>query len=364
MSEGALTAAVFGAAGFTGGETCRLLLGHPGVGRIVPTSRGTEAFERLHPNLAGSGLEFEDPETLAAAPGGLDVAFLCLPAGEAMELAPALLAAGVAVVDLGPDFRFATADAYRDAYGREHTARELLGEAVPGVSELHRERIRSARLVANPGCYVIAATLATAPLLRSEVARAAGPVHVAAVNGTSGAGGSPRREVMHAAAFGSMLPYNLEGHRHGPEMEDRLAEQAGDAVTVSLSTAHGDFARGIQLGATVAVDPVAVPSREELLDLYLDFFGAGHEGEFFVQVNDLERRGGPTDKDYSIYPSVREVLGSNFCHLGLDVDADRGLVKLVATIDNLGKGAAGSALQNMNLMLGLDERDGLRHYGL
>lgn len=364
MSAAGLSAAVFGAAGFAGGEVCRLLLGHPEVGGIVPTSRGEEAFERIHPNLAGSGLEFADPEALAAAPGDLDVAFLCLPAGEAMHLAPALLAAGVAVVDLGPDFRFAAADAYRDVYGRGHAAPELLAEAACGVSELNRERIRAARLVANPGCYVIAATLAMAPLLRSGLTRAEGPVHVAAVNGTSGAGGAPRREVMHAAAFGSMLPYNLAGHRHGPELEDRLGEQAGGAVTVSLSTAHGDFARGIQLGATVAVDPAAVPSREELLDLYLDFFGAGHEGEFFVQVNDLERRGGATDKDYSIYPSVREVLGSNFCHLGLDVDADRGLVKLVATIDNLGKGAAGSAIQNMNLMLGLDERAGLRHYGL
>jgi N-acetyl-gamma-glutamyl-phosphate reductase common form len=364
MTETRVTAAVFGAAGFTGGEMCRLLLGHPGVDRIVPTSRGEEGFERLHPNLAGSGLEFEAPETLVAAAGELDVAFLCLPAGEAMDLAAALLDAGVAVVDLGPDFRFDDADAYARVYGRPHSSPELLAEAACGISELNRERIRSARLVANPGCYVIAATLALAPVLRTGVARAGEPIHIAAVNGTSGAGGSARREVMHAAAFGSMLPYSLEGHRHGPEMEDRFAEQAGGAVTVSLSTAHGDFARGIQLGATLSVDAGSTPSREELLDLYLDTFGAGHEGEYFVQVNDLARRGGPTDKDYSIYPSVREVLGSNFCHLGVDVDADRSLIKLVATIDNLVKGAAGSALQNMNLMLGFEEQAGLRHYGL
>lgn len=364
-AQGAVVGVV-GGSGFAGGEACRLLLGHPGVGAVLPTSRDSESFERVHRNLAGSGLEFCRVERLLERADELDAALLCTPAGEAMALAPDLLASGVPVVDLSADFRFADGEDYRRAYGSEHACPEWLGEAVCGITELHRTRLEAARLVANPGCYVIAATLALAPLLDAGLVALDAPLQIAALNGTSGAGNSPRREVMHAAAFGSVLPYSMEGHRHGAELEARCAELAERPVTVSLSTAHGNFARGIYLSATLvpAAGWAGEPSREALLELYRDFYGAGHAGEHFVLVNDLPRRGGLNAKEYDIYPLLGGVLGSNFCHLGVDYDRERGLIKVMAAIDNLVKGAAGSAIQNMNLLLGFEETAGLRHYGL
>lgn len=363
---GALRVAVVGGTGYAGGEMCRLLLGHPAVREIVPTSRAKDPLERVHPNLLGSGLEFRPVEEVEAAAGSFDVVFLCTPSGGAMRLAPGLLAAGTRVVDLSADFRFPDPDRYRQAYGADHTAPDLLGEAVYGVTEFHREEIRAARLVANPGCYVITALLGLVPLVESGLARPDAALHVAAVNGTTGAGVKPRTEILHAEVFGSMLPYSLQGHRHAPELEDRLAPAAGGPVTVDLSTAHGNFARGIYVQASVPVRPElrTQVTRDGLLDRYRARYGDGGDGEFFVRVNTQPSAGGLTDKDYGRYPGLAGVVGSNFCHIGLDYDATRGIAKVVAVSDNLVKGAAGSAIQNMNVMLGLDETAGLRGYGL
>ncbi len=360
-----VTAGIVGGGGFVGGEVCRLLLGHPGVAEILPTSSRADAFERVHRNLSGSGLEFLDLDALLARAEELDFVFFCTPSGEAMRLAPRLLESGAAVIDLSADFRFADPDRYRRTYGEEHVCPERLADAVCGITELYRAEIAQTRLVANPGCYVIAAALALAPIARSDRVRLEPFIQIAAINGTTGAGQVPRREVMHAHAFGSVLPYSMNGHRHCAELEARLFELAGRPIVVSLATAHGNFARGIYLHATLpAPERGAASSRESLVALYLDFYGRGHEGEHFVLVNDLPRQETGNVKEYDIYPSLGGVIGSNFCHLGLDFDPDRGLIKVMATIDNLVKGAAGSAIQNMNLMLGVDETTGLRSYGL
>ncbi|MFI2778363.1 N-acetyl-gamma-glutamyl-phosphate reductase [Streptomyces sp. ALB3] len=366
MSDDGIRAAVIGGTGYTGGETCRLLLGHPQVSEILPTSRGTESFERVHPNLLGSGLRFHDAEEIEAQARDLDVVFLCTPSGEAMRRAPALLGAGARVIDLSADFRFSDPLAYRAAHGREHTAPQLLAEAVYGVTEWHRDLLAGARLVANPGCYVITALLGLEPLLSARLAEPGAPLHIAAVNGTTGAGIKPRTETLHAEVHGSMLPYSLQGHRHAPELEDRLPGGPDGPVTVDLSTAHGPFARGIYIQASVRVreEMREEVSRSMLLDLYTERYGAGSEGEFFVRVNTETGTGGLTDKDYRRYPGLAGVTGSNFCHIGLDYDVRRGIAKVVAVTDNLVKGAAGSAVQNMNVMFGLDETAGLRGYGL
>ncbi|MFI9626406.1 N-acetyl-gamma-glutamyl-phosphate reductase [Streptomyces sp. NPDC052042] len=365
MSNGIRTA-VIGATGYTGGELCRLLLGHPAVTEILPTSRSAESFERVHPNLLGSGLRFHDVDEVTAAAGDMDVTFLCTPSGEAMHRAPGLLRAGTRVIDLSADFRFTDPVAYEQTYGAPHSAPELLPEAVYGVTEFNRKALPAARLVANPGCYVITGLLALEPLLSSGLADPAAPLHISAVNGTTGAGVKPRTEILHAEAFGAMLPYSLQGHRHAPELEDRLAEFTDGPVTVDLSTAHGPFARGIHLQASVRIreDLRSGLSRARLLGHYTDRYGAGAEGEFFVRINTQDQLGGLTDKDYRRYPNPTGVTGSNFCHIGVDYDARRGVAKVVSVTDNLVKGAAGSALQNMNVMLGLDETAGLRGYGL
>jgi N-acetyl-gamma-glutamyl-phosphate reductase common form len=362
----AATLAVVGATGYSGGELCRLLLGHPAVGEIIPTSREEQRFDRAHPNLLGCGLELMRFEDLLERRAQLDVAFFCTPAGEAMQQAPQLLESGVRVIDLSPDFRFADVAAFEAAYGIEHASPELLHEAVYGVSELRRAEIADARLVANPGCYVITGLLGLAPLMSSDLLDEDETVHIHAVNGTTGAGSSLRREIMHPEVFGSVLPYSMEGHRHGPELEEQLAAIAGRPVQVSLSTAHGAFARGIYLQASLRAraDRRAELGRDRLLDVYRRFYGAGHDKEHFVLVDNTPKSGGLNAKDYSIYPSVANVTGSNFCHIGADYDPARGIAKVISVTDNLVKGAAGSAVQNMNLMLGFSETAGLDHYGL
>ncbi|MFC4035366.1 N-acetyl-gamma-glutamyl-phosphate reductase [Streptomyces polygonati] len=359
-------ALVLGAGGHTGGEICRLLLGHPQLGRITPATRAEQDFERTHPNLLGSGLRFTPVEQARADLSAYDVAFLCTPTGEAMRLAPDLLAAGVRVIDLSADFRFADPRRFEAVHGVGHSAPELIGQAVYGATELDRERIRTARLIANPGCYAITALLALEPLLSAGLVDDSSVLHIAAVNGTTGSGSTPRREVSHAEAASSMLPYSLSGHRHAPEIEERLHHASSRTVTVDLSTAHGNFARGIHLqaGVRIGAEHREHTTRDTLLGLYTDRYGHGADGEFFVRVNSHPPQGGLTDKDYGRYPTLAGVVGSNFCHLGVDYDARIGLARLVAVTDNLIKGAAGSAIQNMNVMFGLDETAGLRSYAL
>ncbi|MFB7664969.1 N-acetyl-gamma-glutamyl-phosphate reductase [Kitasatospora sp. NPDC056138] len=353
---------IVGGTGHAGGELCRLLLNHPAVDTIVPTARNGEELERVHPNLLGSGLRFVTVEQLQERADELDVVFFCTPSGEAMRSAPFFLERGVKVIDVSADFRFNDPERYAAVYGEPHASPQLLPEAVYGITELHREQVAAARLVANPGCYAITAVLGLAPLLASGLADLDTAIHLAAVNGTSGAGSKPVTEVMHAEAFGSMLPYSLEGHRHGPELETHLAPLAGRELCVDMTTAHGNFVRGIYVQASVAVRPEARAEvdRSRLLDLYERHYA----GEHFVRVNSFAKKGKINAKEYGVYPSLNAVVGSNFCHLGVDYDPVRGFAKVVAVSDNLVKGAAGSAIQNMNVMFGLDERAGLGHYGL
>jgi N-acetyl-gamma-glutamyl-phosphate reductase len=364
--NGKLRVGVVGGSGYSGGELCRLLLGHPHVGEIVPTSRGEDPFERVHPNLLGSGLEFTTPDALLARARATDAVFFCTPSGEAMAEAPRYLEQDVPVIDLSADYRFKDAGLYESVYGEPHVSPDLLDEAVYGATELYRSEIAGAHLVANPGCYVITGILALAPLLGDERVDLGRLVRVNAVNGTTGAGTTPKREIMHAEAANDVLPYSLEGHRHGPELEEQLERIAGCPVRVDLNTAHGNFARGIYLQASVEVADGHRHelSRDELIERYRDFYGDGSDGARFVVINQFPKRGGINSKEYSVYPSMARVAGSNFCHIGLDYDAAHGVIKVVAVTDNLVKGAAGSAIQNMNVMLGLAEAEGLGHYGL
>jgi N-acetyl-gamma-glutamyl-phosphate reductase len=357
-----LNVGVLGASGIAGGELCRLLLGHPAVGTITPAARTRGPLARVHPNLAGCGLELVEVDELHARAGQFDVLFTCTPSGEAMRVAGPHHERGTRIVDLSPDFRFADAADYKRVYGEEHASPELLANAVYGATELYRQGVAGARLVANPGCYAITALLALAPLLREELLDPRAPVSVHAVNGTTGAGSTPKTDLMHARVSGSMLAYSLEGHRHGPELEQVLGEIGGRPVTVDFNTAHGDFPRGIHLQANLRLSRSL--NRDELLELYTGAYGRDHEGEYFVQVNTLPKSGKLNAKQYELYPRLNEVVGSNFCHLGIDQDDERGIVKIVAVADNLVKGAAGSAIQNMNVMFGLEETLGLRAYAL
>ncbi len=269
---------------------------------------------------------------------------------------------GTRIIDLSPDFRFTDAVEYARVYGKQHSSPGLLEEAVYGVTELYRKEIASARLVANPGCYAITAVLALAPLLHQGLLDLRTQVSIHAVNGTTGAGSTAKPDLMHARVSGSLLAYSLEGHRHGPELENILAKVASAPITVDLNTAHGDFPRGIHLQANVRLAETL--RRDDLLDLYTRYYGRDHEGEYFVMVNTTPKLEELNAKQYELYPRLNEVVGSNFCRIGIDHDDERGVTKIVAVTDNLVKGAAGSAIQNMNVMVGVDETLGLRAYAL
>ena len=361
-----LRVGVVGASGYAGGELCRLLLSHECVQEILPTSRGSDAFERVHPNLLGCGLEFISLPELIETAASLDAVFLCTPPGEAMESAKLFLQLGVKVIDLGPDFRFPTASQYTSVYGIPHVASELLENAVYGVTELNRGKIRSAQLIANPGCYAITCILGLLPLIKTGFIDFSKEIHISAINGTTGAGGSPTRDTSHATVSNGVLPYSLEGHRHGPELEYQLASIADQPVEVVFTAAHGSFARGIHELITVSakIEYAKKLSRESLIEFYIKYYGKGTDGEHFVVVNQFKRSGVKNAKEYHLYPNVARVTGSNFCHIGLDYQSEHGVIKIVAVSDNLVKGAAGSAIQNMNLMFNLPETTGLRHYGL
>ena len=348
---------VYGARGYVGGELCRLLLNHKHVGKIFPSSGEVEDFNRVHPNLNGCGLEFVRHSDLEDKVD-LDVVFLSVPSGESMKVAPKFWNKGVSVIDLGSDFRL-NKETYENVYGKEHTAPELLEKTVYGVTELNRERIRNARLIANPGCYVITGLLGLYPLLKEGMIELR-HIPINAINGMTGADSKPSRDTMQTRVSKNILSYNMEGHRHSGEFEEKIAEISGYKPTVNFNAAHGDFTTGIHLVASplVKLEYRDRLTRESLLAIYAKYY----EDEEFIRVITREKKSAGIEKVYDVYPQVRNIRGTNYCDIGLDYDRERGIVKVIAVADNLVRGSAGSAIQNMNVMMGFNEGEGLRLY--
>lgn len=352
MSSKQITVGIVGGSGYSGGELLRLLLGHPHAGVAWVTSRGDKQLEAIHRNLIGTGLRFIKEEEAPAC----NVVFLCMPSRESMTRAERYLEQGSRIIDLGSDFRLKVPQLFEQVYRVTHANWPLVEEAPYGVTELHRSAIRSARLVANPGCFAYATILALAPLVKEgwvDLDR----IVVDGLSGTSGAGAEPTVVTHHSEIGNSVFPYNVVDHRHTYEMEQELSAVANAKVTVHFTPHYAPFPRGILaachgfLGRSV--------TRDDVLGLYRDFY----RGEYFVRVIELEKdpRG---SWQYVPYPSVASVAGSNFVQIGADVDARRGRVVVFSALDNLGKGAAGAAIQNMNCMLGLTEESGLTGVGL
>jgi N-acetyl-gamma-glutamyl-phosphate reductase len=267
-----------------------------------------------------------------------DVVFLALPHGAAIEAAPAILDAGARVIDLGADFRLKDPTTYARWYGAEHGATDLLEGAVYGLPEQNRALVRDARLVANPGCYPTAAALAILPILK--VAANTGPIIVDAKSGVSGAGRNPSASTHFSEVNENFKPYKLGEHRHGPEMEQTFAS-AGTPVSVYFAPHLAPMTRGIL--ATCYVPLAGELSKDDAEGLYAD----AYRDDPFVRVLEDE------------LPQTKATLGSNFCDVAIRVDGERRLAVAVAALDNLVKGAAGQAIQNMNLMFGFEETEGL-----
>jgi N-acetyl-gamma-glutamyl-phosphate reductase len=339
-------ASVAGASGYAGGELVRWLMHHPAAAVVHVTAFREQGrpLSDVFPNLRGFGDHTLNGAGWREMARDSDVVFLALPHGAAVEAVPVLLEAGARVIDLGADFRLKDPALYARWYGSEHGASDFLGEAVYGLPEVNREALRDARLVANPGCYPTAAALALLPLLASG--RVRGPVIVDAKSGVSGAGRNPSAASHFSEVNENFRPYNLGKHRHGPEMEQTFAA-AGNPVPVYFAPHLAPMTRGIL--ATCYAPLSEALSEDEMLGIYRD----AYRDEPFVRV-----LGGEA------LPQTKATLGSNFCDVAVRVDAERGLAVAVSAIDNLVKGAAGQAIQNMNLMFGRPETEGLWSAGL
>ena len=354
------TVGVAGASGYAGGELLRLLAGHPEL-EIGPLAAGSNAgapVTAVHPNLIGRADRTFGP-TDPAVLGGADLVFMALPHSEAAALA-AELPAHTKVVDLGAGFRLADPASWAQFYGGEHPGHWTYGlPELPGA----REKIRAAAQVASPGCYATSSILALAPLLASGLAEPSDIVVVAA-SGTSGAGRGSAPNLLGSEVMGSMSAYQVGGvHRHTPEIEEALQSAlpqdsvpaAGQRVTISFTPTLAPMPRGILATATARLTDRARQggSTAEITQLLRAAFARAYGGEQFVHLLPEER-----------WPGTGATAGSNAAHLQVAADLHAGRAVAVAAIDNLGKGAAGQALQNANLMLGLPEAAGLTAYGV
>jgi len=342
--------AVAGASGYAGGELLRLLAGHPDL-QIGPLSANsnagapvTTAHPQLtgHPGLDGTVFAGTDPDVLADA----DLLFTALPHGESAQLT-ARLPAQLKVIDLGADFRLADPEAWAGYYPTPYAGQWTYGlPELPGA----RDAIRASTTVAAPGCYATASILALAPLLAAGLAEPADIVIVAA-SGTSGAGRSPRPDLLATEVLGSMSAYQVGGtHRHTPEIEQNIDPERGRlpasaSVTVSFTPTLAPMARGILATCTARSAASAGELREALREAY--------HGEPFVHVLPEGR-----------WPGTGATLGSNAAHLQVAADRHAGRAVVVSALDNLVKGAAGQAIQIANLMLGLPETAGLTAHGV
>lgn len=338
-----IRAAIAGASGYSGAELVRWLHGHPEVelGALAAGRQAGRSASDVFPHL-GTAVDADLVETdWDRLADSADVVFLALPHGEALQAAGRLLQAGARVVDVGADFRLRDPATYRRWYGGEHTAPDVLAEAVYGLTEWHRPAVAGARLVANPGCYPTASALALKPLFREFGERVAGAVVIDAKSGVSGAGRNARDGYQYSELNENLKPYGSGVHRHQPEIEQELAA-GGEAPRVFFSPHLVPMTRGILVACYVPM--TAPPSREELEAAYLDRY----DSEPFVRV-----------LTGSALPQTKATLGANYCDIAVRVDAERGLAVVFAALDNLVKGAAGQAVQNMNVMFDLPETTGL-----
>jgi N-acetyl-gamma-glutamyl-phosphate reductase len=337
---------VIGAAGYAGGELIRLLLGHPGVGAMTLVDIQMDA--PTHPGAIYPYLkDVPCPEILPAMPEEVkaDAAFLATPDGVTMKLADGLLARGMKVIDFSGDTRLRAQDVHKTWYGIEHTAPHLLERSVYGLPELHREALKGADLVANPGCYATCCILAAAPAVRRKLVDPHSLVFDAK-SGLSGAGRHPGPAFHFPEMRDNLFAYKIGAHKHTPEIEQELGLLAGAEVALTFVPQVVPLSRGILVTAyaTLAEDL----SQDDLAAAYAEAYG----DEPFVRVMEGDD-----------LPKVASIKGSNFCDIGVRVDARTRRAVIVAALDNLVKGASGQAVQNLNVISGMPETEGLLKAG-
>jgi N-acetyl-gamma-glutamyl-phosphate reductase len=336
---------VVGGTGYTGVELLRLLAQHPQVSLQVITSRSEagRAVAELFPNLRGvTDLEFSMPD--ATRLQSCDLVFFATPNGTAMTMAPDLLASGVRIVDLAADFRLRDAGEWEQWYGMPHACPELLGEAVYGLTEINRDAVAGARLVANPGCYPTAVQLGLLPLLEAGLVDTEHLV-ADAKSGVSGAGRKSATATLLCEASENFKAYAVPGHRHLPEIRQGLELAAGQPVGLTFVPHLTPMIRGIHATLYARL-------RDTERDVQA-LYEARYTDEQFVDV-----------LPPGSHPETRSVRGANHCRIAVHRPQQGDTVVVLSVIDNLVKGAAGQAIQNMNIMFGHDEAAGLGQVGL
>jgi N-acetyl-gamma-glutamyl-phosphate reductase len=333
---------IIGASGYTGVELARILSNHPQTELTLATSRQHEGqpLSRVYPSLAGLvDIVCSNPEVSSLADQA-DLFFTAVPHKTAMGLVPNLLAGGKRVVDLSADFRLKSPAVYEKWY-QPHTAQEYLAEAVYGLPEIYGEKIKFARLVANPGCYPTSVILGLAPLLTNGLIDPH-TIIVDSKSGTSGAGRTAQTSTLFCEVADGFRAYKVCEHRHTPEMEQEISNLCGEPVTISFTPHLLPISRGIL--STIYATLRARTTDEKIRDLYTEFSGK----KKFVRLC------AP-----GTLPATQYVRGSNYCDISFKVDQRTGRIIVLSAIDNIVKGAAGQAVQNMNLMYGLPEETGL-----
>ena len=340
-----IKAGVVGGTGYTGVELLRLLVAHPEVELTIITSRPEAGLPvaDLYPNLRGHlDIVFQEPQLEKLSE--CDVVFFATPNGVAMKMAAELLAAGVKIIDLAADFRLKDPVEWKQWYGMDHACPDVLEEAVYGLPEINRDAIRSARIIANPGCYPTAVTLGFLPLIEKGLLE---DQHLIAdaKSGVSGAGRAANVAALFSEVTESFKPYAVEGHRHLPEIKQNLSVICGHKVGLTFVPHLVPMIRGIEASLYAVI-------KTEDIDLQA-LYEQRYENEYFV---DVLPAGG--------LPETRSVKGSNMCRISVFRPQQGDTVVISSVIDNLVKGAAGQAVQNMNILFDLDETVGIAQVAL
>ena len=337
-----MKASIIGASGYAGEELIRLLHGHPNVeiAHLTSERHTGERISTLYSHLLNIyNKELESMEDVRSIAADSDVLFIALPHGHAMKIAKSVSDLPLRIIDLGADYRFADTSVYEAWYHVDHIDPDA--DRAYGLAELYRDQVRSAHIIGNAGCYTTASILALAPLVKARLVQM-DSILVDAVSGVSGAGRTPKESTHFPEFYDSFTAYGAVSHRHTPEIEQALSNVGGAAVTINFTPHLAPISRGILATCYAKMNEGVTPEQIDatFAEMYAD--------EFFIR---LLGRGA--------YPATKYVRGTNFCDIAWHIDPRTQRVIVISAIDNLVKGAAGQAIQNMNIAFGLDERAGL-----
>ncbi|WP_374055496.1 N-acetyl-gamma-glutamyl-phosphate reductase [Rossellomorea sp. FM04394] len=336
---------IVGSTGYGGVEVHRLLSNHPNVDNCILYSSSLEGapYADQYPHLFNLSHEVVNPINIEEMKQ-LDFVFLAVPSGVSKELSQKLLGEKAKVIDLSGDLRLKNPQEYEDWYKGESASSDVLKKAVYGLTECNRQSIQEAELIANPGCFPTATLLGLAPLFHHELVEPHSII-IDAKTGLSGAGRKATQSSHFSETQENLRIYKVHQHQHTPEIEQQLKEWNSEAGPITFTTHLIPMTRGIM--ATMYTELKSTYTTEQLHNIYQDYY----EKHPFIRIRPIGQ-----------FPGTKEVFGTNFCDIGIKVDSRTNRLTIVSVIDNLLKGAAGQAVQNMNVMLGLDETTGLYHY--